>query len=370
MRVCGREIGAGRPPLVIAELGVNHDGSAERALALVDAAAGAGADAVKVQWFEAERLMSRASRLAGYQREAGERDPVEMLRRLELGADAMAAVVDRAHARGVAAIVTVFSAALVPGAVSLAWDAYKTASPDIIHRPLLEALCAAGKPLIVSTGAAELQEVLRASLWLEDARREGRLAFLQCVSSYPAADEDAALGGMAALSGALDLPIGYSDHTAGIDTGELAVSLGAVILEKHVTHSRAAAGPDHAASLEPAGFAEYARRARAAAGLGSTARAALAERARRDRRFGTDQKVVLPCERDVRHVSRQSIVAARALRSGESLRAEDLTVKRPGTGLPPFRMRSVIGRTLARDVERDMPLQEADVATQASGAAA
>lgn len=386
MNIAGRQIGPGETPYVIAEIGVNHDGSERRALDMVDAAAEAGADAVKLQWFEAERLMSRACRLARYQEEAGERDPVEMLRRLELGALAMARVVERAHIRGMHAIVTVFSLELVEPASALAWDAFKTASPDIIHRPMLEALERDGRPMIVSTGAAEMAEVERAVGWLSGARRADRLALLQCVSSYPCADEDAAIGGVAALADRFGAPTGYSDHTRGVDSGALAVACGACVLEKHLTWSNAAPGPDHAASLEPDVFAEYVALARGAcAGRGETSARAQrrssagakvgaggAVRARAgvliempttaDPRVGPPIKRVLPCERDVRTVSRQSLVTASPLLTGHVLSRNDLTIKRPGTGLAPFTLGDVLGRRLARAVEADMPLTAEDLA--------
>lgn len=340
---------------VIAELGVNHDGSVDRALELVDAAAGAGADAVKVQLFDADLLMSAASKLAAYQRSAGERDPLEMLRRLQLTSAQMEPVVARARARGVHAIATVFSVELVGEAERLGFDAYKTASPDIIHRPLLEALAATGRPLIVSTGASTLEEVLRARSWLEGARE--RLAFLQCVSSYPVPEGREALEGVRALLDVLDTPVGYSDHTTSVETGFKAVAGGASILEKHMTYSTRAAGPDHGASLEPGAMAQYVRLAREAlpwrARVQSVARRIMAANPGvSDRR----EKVVLPCEQDVRSVSRQSIVTRRALAAGHVLTRDDLTFKRPGTGLPPFMVGEVVGRALRQDVEGDVPL--------------
>lgn len=342
MKIRDRHIAAGLEPYIIAELGVNHDGSPERALGLVDAAAAAGADAIKLQLFEARRLMSRAAVLAAYQRSAGEQDPVAMLERLELSLDAMAGVIDRARARGVHAIVTVFSVELVAGADRLAWDAYKTASPDIINRPLLDALLATGRPLVLSTGAATAEEVSRAMTWLVPAFP--RMAVLQCVSSYPAAPEHAALGGIGALRDLCPAPVGYSDHTALIETGGLAVAAGACVLEKHLTYDRRAAGPDHAASLEPSQFAEYVRLAR------------LAHRA-----LGPAEKRVQAAEENVRRVSRQSLVTARPLAAGHRLGPADLTVKRPGTGIEPWRMAEVLGRALARGVDADVPLEEHDL---------
>lgn len=341
MKIAHREIGPGRAPYVIAEIGVNHDGSVERALELTRAARGAGADAVKLQLFRADLLMSRGARLAAYQKSAGERDPVEMLRRLELSAEQMKPVVELAHELGLHAIVTCFSVELVAEAQTLGWDAYKTASPDIVHRPLLGALVGTGRPVIISTGASTIDEVKRALEWLRPARE--RTAVLQCVSSYPTSIEHAELGGVGALAGVFDGPIGYSDHTAEESTGAEAVRAGACVLEKHLTYGRGAAGPDHAASLEPAMFARYVRAARSAEyGV-----------ARREK-----AKRVLAIEEDVRRVSRQSIVTRGELPAGRVLRREDVTFKRPGTGLAPFRLDEVIGRRLMRAVEADVPVME------------
>lgn len=340
MNIAGRSIGPGHAPYIIAEIGVNHDGEPAKALALIDAAADAGADAVKFQMFDADLLMSRAAKLAAYQRAAGERDPVEMLRRLQLSAGRMEALAARAHARGVHAIVTVFSVELVEHAARLPWDAYKTASPDIIHRPLLDALMATGRPLIISTGASTLDEVQRAALWLAAAR--ARTAYLQSVSCYPTPVEHAELAGIGALTG-LGAAVGYSDHTPDVQTGALAVEAGAQILEKHFTLDRRAHGPDHAASLEPRDFAEYARRARAA--RPGSARGGV--------------KRVLPIERDVRAVSRQSLVTTRDLPEGHVLTRGDVTFKRPGTGVPPWELGACLGARLSCAVEADMPITHA-----------
>ncbi len=342
MRIGTRNIGRVFDPYVIAEIGVNHDGSVERALELVDAAAGAGADAVKLQLFRGDLLMSKEARLAAYQRAAGEADPLEMLRRLELSVDQMSPIVDRAHERGVHAVVSVFSVELVREAERLAWDAYKTASPDVINRPLLEALAATNRPLIVSTGTATLDEVERAVRWLPSIF--DRLALLQCVSSYPTPVDRAALGGIVALREISPGPVGYSDHTALVETGGLAVAAGASILEKHLTYSRAAAGPDHAASLEPAEFAQYVSGARRSHSMA-----------------GPEKKIVLDVEREVRDVSRQSLVAARDLGVGHRIVRGDLTVKRPGTGIEPWRMGEIVGRIVGRPVERDSLVREEDL---------
>lgn len=349
MRIGTREIGPNQPAYVIAEIGVNHDGCVERALMLTEAAARAGADAIKLQYFRADLLMSSAARLAEYQRAAGETDPIEMLRRLELSLDDMARVAQRAHRLGIHAIVSVFSTDLIAPAMEIPWDAIKSASPDIIHRPLLEAMAAAGRPVIVSTGASTIDEIRRALAWLAPARE--RLALLHCVSSYPTPDEHAH------MRMALDLrkvspetPIGYSDHTVGIEAASVAQKLGLCVLEKHLTYSTSAAGPDHAASLTPDRLAAYVRAAREPG----------ADRPDSPL-LGEPTKRVLDIERNVRTLSRQSLISARALSGGQRLARQDVTIKRPGTGIEPFRLGDVVGRRLARDVEQDAPLRWDDL---------
>ena len=337
--VQGRAIGCGHEPYVIAEIGVNHDGNIVRGQDLVRAAHAAGADAVKVQLFEADLLMSEDSRLARYQAEAGATDPREMLREYELPVELMAMLVGEARDLGMHAIVTVFSEALVIAAESLEVGAYKVASPDIIHRPLIDALVRTGRPVILSTGAADEEEVRRAAGWVGRSTS----AYLHCVSSYPTPDESASLRGIADLAAWTGAVVGYSDHTTAIDTGALAVIAGASILEKHLTYDRAAPGPDHAASLDRSQFTEYVRLAR------------------RAHRMLGEGKRVLAMEGDVRSVSRQSVVLARSLPAGSVLGAEDLVVKRPGTGIPPHRIGSVIGRTLRQPVEADRVLRDADL---------
>ncbi|MFT3686887.1 MAG: N-acetylneuraminate synthase family protein [Phycisphaerales bacterium] len=370
-----RTVGFGASPYVIAEIGVNHDGAVDRAVQLVDAAADAGADAVKLQLFKAEMLMSRASRLAVYQEGAGETDPLAMLRRLELPEHGFAAVIERCRVRGVHAIVTVFSVELVEVAERLSkphggWDAYKTASPDIIHRPLLDALQHTGRSLIVSTGAATLDEVQRTVEWLAPAHNAGKLAVLQCVSSYPTPREKAALGGIAAIQQVFGGPVGYSDHTADRFTGASAVAMGACILEKHLTYDTKAQGPDHAASLDPAEFAVYVAAAhndwsRAESHIDYDAFSAEVRTATDRRLLSIDHpigKALLPIEQDVRNVSRQSIVAARSIVAGETITRDMLTFKRPGTGIEPFRLAEVVGRRASTNIAADTPLTPSELA--------
>ncbi|MEL7472232.1 MAG: N-acetylneuraminate synthase family protein [Planctomycetota bacterium] len=358
MKIGDREIGPECEPYVIAEIGVNHDGEVDRALMLTDAAADAGADAVKLQFFETDRLMSRAARLASYQKAAGETDPIEMLRRLELSLDEMSRVVDRAHARGVHAIVTVFSVELVDEAERLDWDAYKTASPDLVHRPLLERLEATGKPMIVSTGASHAEEVRQTRAWLDEAH--DRLAFLQCVSCYPTAPEHANVRACVKLRDDVHpCPVGYSDHTTTINAGRNARMWHACLMEKHLTDDRSRAGPDHAASLTPDAFVQYIGATR----IPSDELDRVGSRGVIDARlWGGFHKALQDCERDVRAVSRQSIVAVRDLPVGATIHSTDLTFKRPGTGLWASELERVVGRRVARQIEADTPIVLEDIA--------
>ncbi|MCB9839078.1 MAG: N-acetylneuraminate synthase family protein [Phycisphaeraceae bacterium] len=342
VQIGNRSVGAGEPPYVIAEIGVNHDGSVERALELVEAARRAGADAVKLQRFDASLLLAKSAELAAYQRDAGESDAHAMLARLELDAAACALVVERAHALGLHAIVTVFNESLVRETAALGFDAWKTASPDIVHRPLIESLAEAGGPIIASTGAATMAEVERAVGWMTSAGAGH--ALLHCVSSYPTPLDAAHLGGIGALSDRFGCPVGYSDHTGSLETGAWAVAAGADILEKHLTWNTAAAGPDHAASLVWEDLAAYIERAHAA-----------------HRAMGARTKAPNAIELEVRRLARQSIVAARVIDEGEVITERDIAYKRPGGGYEPWRTAEVIGRRAAQRIEADHAFTDGDV---------
>lgn len=338
----GRRVASGSDPFIIAEIGVNHDGSVARARELIRAAKSAGADAAKFQMFDADMLMSRDAVLAAYQRERGARDPRELLRGLQLDPAALGTLAEECLSACIAPMVTVFSLPLFAQARTQPWSAFKTASPDIVNLPLLREVAGIGRPLVVSTGAATRAEVERAARWLAPLPE---LAFLQCTSSYPTDDDHAAIGGMIEIAAVTGRAIGYSDHTASVDTGALAVAAGACILEKHLTYDRTAQGPDHSASLDPAQFAEYVRLARRAA-----------------RMVGSPLKELQEIERDVRTVSRQSLVAVREIPAGAFIAREDLTVKRPGTGICASRIDEIVGRRAARAILPDHVLHEADLA--------
>lgn len=327
---------------VIAELGVNHDGSARRAMSLIRAAKKAGADAIKLQLFDARMLLSAEAELAGYQTGSA-KDPLAMLEALQLSVEPMRSLRELARELGLGFIVTCFSPGLIGVMRTLDVDAVKVASPDCVNRPLLEAVATLEKPLLVSVGAAEAAEVSQVAAWLRGL--PGGAAMLQCVSSYPTADRDASLAAIRALPG--EFIAGYSDHTTSAYTGMLAVAAGAVILEKHLTHNRRAKGPDHAASLDPKQFSQYVQLVRQAEVM-----------------RGPAVKRVLPCEADVRRVSRQSVCAVRDLPAGQVIAEEDVTIKRPGLGVPAAQLRQTIGRRLVRAVAANHLIREDDLAAE------
>lgn len=344
VEIGGRRIGRGEPPLIVAEAGVNHDGSAELALRLVDAAAAAGADAVKFQTFSAEAMVTASAPQAGYQRErAPAASQLEMLRRLQLPGSAWAALRDRARERGILFLSTPFDLGSLRLLVELGVPAIKIGSGDLTNLVLLRAAAAHRLPILLSTGMATLAEVDAA---VADLRHHGDppLVLLQCTSAYPAPPGDANLRAIVTLRERFGVPVGYSDHTTGIATATAAVTLGAAVIEKHLTLDASLAGPDHAASLEPSAFAEMVAAIRAV-------HAAL----------GDGVKAARPGEEEVRRVARRSLVTARAVAAGETLGAADLDALRPAGGISPLRLDEVIGRRAARSLERGALLKPGDL---------
>ena len=331
----------GAKVFLIAEIGVNHDGRAARAIELVRAAAEVGADAVKFQYFNPRRLLSRQAILAEYQK-ANAEDVFAMLESLMLGQDEMMRVRAEAERAGLGFIATLFSMEDAGELARLRPMAVKIASPDAVNRPLLETAAGLGRPMVVSTGTAEMGELEFAADLIRKHAAGGCL--LQCVSSYPTPDDSAALGGIAALAERFAVAAGYSDHTTNEMTGALAVAAGACVIEKHLTYDRKAKGPDHAASFAPAEFARYAAHVRAAAKM-----------------VGARAKLVQSVEADVRLVARQSVCVARDLAKGHLLTREDLTVKRPGTGIAAARLNEMIGKRLACDVRENDLLRQEDL---------
>ncbi|MFQ5490977.1 MAG: N-acetylneuraminate synthase family protein, partial [Phycisphaerae bacterium] len=335
-----RTIGVNQPVYVIAEAGVNHNGSLEQAVALVDAAVGAGADAVKFQMFSAEALVTRTAPTASYQRaNAGDVNQYEMLKRLELGAEAFSAVQKRCRERAIEFLATPFSTDDVGTLLEMGVAALKFASTDIINFPLLRAGAKTGLPLICSTGAATSREIGRAVGELTRWGAAERTVLLHCVSSYPTPTDQANLRAIATLADRFGLPVGYSDHTESQETGALAVAGGAVVIEKHFTLDRSGPGPDHAMSLEPKALADYIQQIRRAESF-----------------LGAGSLDVADCEAEVRRLARRSVVAGRDIAAGERLDASALCLKRPGGGLQPAELDQLIGRRSRADIPAQTPI--------------
>lgn len=322
---------------VIAEAGVNHNGDVGLAHRLVDAAATAGADAVKFQTFKAERLASPRAPKAAYQVETtgGDESQYEMLKRLELDEAAHAALMDHCRARGIAFLSTPFDEEAADMLARLGVAAMKTPSGELTNLPYLTHVAGKGLPMIVSTGMATIAEVDDAVRTFATAGGP-RLCLLHCISAYPARPTDANLRAVGTLAACFGVPAGFSDHTEGIGAPIAAAALGARVIEKHITLDRTLPGPDHRASLDLATFT-------AMVGGIRDALAALGDGVKRPR----------AAEAEVARVARKSLVARRHLRAGTILAASDLAAKRPGTGIPPGRADLVVGRRLRRDVAAD-----------------
>lgn len=324
---------------IIAEAGVNHNGSLDLALQLVDAAAEAGADAVKFQTFRAESLVAASAPKAAYQQERTGRveSQLEMVRALELSAADHRALVKRCAEKRIRFLSAPFDLESVAFLLSLELDTLKVPSGAITDLPYLRAVGSSGARLIVSTGMATLDEVGAALAVLEDSGT-GRdaITLLHCTTAYPTQPKDVNLRAMLALRDAFGVAVGYSDHTTGIAVPVAAVALGATVVEKHFTLDRALPGPDHAASLEPRELAELVAALRVV-----------------EESLGDGVKRPTEVETANMAAARKSIVASRPIVAGESFSEENLTTKRPGTGISPMRWDEVVGRIAPRDFASD-----------------
>ena len=332
--VAGRGIGPGYPCFVVAEAGVNHNGEPEKTFRLVDAAVRAGADAVKFQTFTAEQLATRDAPKAGYQAEvtgSGE-SQFEMLRRLELSAEAHRELLAYSRQHGILFMSTPFGEDSADLLDELGIAVFKIPSGEITNFPFLAHVARKGKPMIISTGMATLGEVETAMRVVRDAGARD-LVLLHCVSNYPARPSDVNLRAMETMAAVFEVPVGYSDHTAGMEVALAAVALGACVLEKHVTLDRSLPGPDHRASLEPAEFAALVTGIRTVEGA-----------------LGNGCKEPAASEAEMAAVARKSLVAARHIPAGSKLTEEMLAAKRPGTGLSPAMRSQLLGRVVSRDI--------------------
>ncbi|MCH1544217.1 MAG: N-acetylneuraminate synthase [Bacteroidia bacterium] len=335
--------------IIIAEAGVNHNGSLERALSLVDCAAEAGVDFVKFQTFKAENIVNKEAQKADYQIKnttSKAQTQFEMLKKLEMESDWYPALMKRCEEKGVRFLSTGFDTESIDFLDAIKVPFYKIPSGEITNKPYLQHIARKGKDIILSTGMAHLQEVKDA---VEVIEKEGvnrnQITVLHCNTEYPTPMEDVNLLAMKHIAQELGVKVGYSDHTLGIEVPIAAVALGACVIEKHFTLDRNLPGPDHAASLEPEelkALVEGIRNIEKAIG-------------------GTGVKEPSKSEQKNMAVARKSLHAARSLQKGCVIKQEDLIALRPGTGISPMEIDRIIGRVLVNDVEKQTLLKESDL---------
>jgi len=333
--VAGRRIGPGFPVFIIAEAGVNHNAELGLAIKLVEAAEQAGADAVKFQTWVTEKLVVQDAPLADYQRANVGRDvgQFEMLKRLELSYDDFRRLKEYSDRRKYLFFSTPDEEDSADFLESLGVALFKIGSGEVTNLPLLRHVARMRKPLILSTGMSTLEEVSQA---VAAIRGEGNpsLALLHCVSNYPADPMECNLRAMDTLAAAFGCPVGFSDHTLGMETAIAAVARGAAIIEKHLTLDRTLPGPDHRASLDPVQFGEFVRALR-----------------QTERSLGNGVKVPTPSELETRKAVQKVIVSAREIAAGRPLSASDLCLRRGAAGMPPAQLPGLLGRVLKQNLE-------------------
>ncbi len=325
---------------IIAEAGVNHNGSLEMAMQLVDAAVAAGADAVKFQTFKAEKVIAANAPKAGYQKEATGSDESQlvMLKKLEFDETAHTKLYQYCQHKGIQFLSTPFDLESIDLLNRLGLEIFKIPSGEITNLPYLRKLGALKKQLILSTGMADMGEIEDALDILTVAGTLiGNITILHCNTEYPTPFEDVNLRAMLTIRNAFPgISVGYSDHTKGIEVPIAAVAMGATIIEKHFTLDRNLSGPDHRASLEPHELT-----------------AMISDIRNIEKALGTGIKKPSPSELKNKPVVRKSIVAASPIREGETFTEMNITVKRPGTGMSPMRWDEIIGRKAAKPYRRD-----------------
>lgn len=334
--IAGKKIGAGHPCFVIAEAGVNHNGSLELALKLVDIAASAGADAIKFQTFQAEKVISSSAPKAQYQVDSGNpsETQLEMVKKLELDESAHIEIADYCRKKNVMFLSTPFDYESVDLLERLGVPAFKVGSGELTNLQFLEYLAKKKKPIILSTGMACLSEV---ECGIEAVSKFGTpLALLHCVSNYPARPEDVNLRAMETLSQAFRVPVGFSDHTLGIEISLAAAARGASIIEKHFTIDTSLPGPDHKASLNPHELSSL------VSGIRNIQSS-----------LGDGIKRPAQSELEIASVARRSIVASCDIPANATISNEMLTYRRPGTGLPPSFFKYLLGRKTKHSIRAE-----------------
>ncbi len=325
--------------LIIAEAGVNHNGSLETAKQLVDVASEAGADMVKFQTFSADRLVTISANKAEYQNQTTDASESQhaMIRKLELSREMHEDIIAYCKQCNIEFFSTGFDTQSIDMLVDLGLEQFKIPSGEITNLPYLRHIGKFGKPVILSTGMAILGEIEAALDVLETSGTQRKnITVLHCNTEYPTPMEDVNLKAMLAIRDAFGVKIGYSDHTLGTEVSVAAVAMGATVIEKHFTLDRNLPGPDHKASLEPEELKAMVQAIR-------NIEKALGNGIKRPSASETKNKLI----------ARKSLVASTAIRNGDSFTETNLAVKRPGTGISPMCWDEVLGRTAIRDFAPD-----------------
>lgn len=325
---------------IIAEAGVNHNGDIEIAKKLVDIAKRGGADCIKFQTFFTEEGISAEASLANYQIDDNLiKNQIQLVKKLELSSDSFAKLKNYAENVGLIFLSTPFDLKSVELLEKLNVQAYKISSGDLTNKPLLLRISETKKPLILSTGMANLDEIKEAIGWLTEKGCKF-ISLMQCTSCYPTKVQDANLLAIKTLKDNFDLPVGFSDHTIGSLSSIMAIALKASFIEKHITPDHTMNGPDHSISMEPDEFQKFVKEIRNA-----------------ELALGIGKKVCLPCEEEIKQVGRKSLVTLREISAGSILQAKDVGVKRPGTGISPKDLEKIIGKKVNRDLQKDTVIQ-------------
>ncbi|WP_424355975.1 N-acetylneuraminate synthase [Methanobacterium sp. MBAC-LM] len=335
IKIADKTIGEYSKSFIIAEAGVNHNGSIEMAKKLVNAAKEAGADAVKFQTFKTKNLVTKNAKKAEYQiKNSGEESQYEMIKKLELSDSEFHEIAKYAESKGIIFLSSPFDIESVDLLDEMNIPAFKIASGEITNFPLLKHIAKKHRPVILSTGMSTIGEVEEALNLIEKYNDD--IILMHCLTNYPAKKEDANLNVIKTLEYTFKRPVGFSDHTSGIEMSVAAVALGSCVIEKHFTLDKNLPGPDHKASLEPQELYEMVKAVRNV-----------------ETGLGNGIKKPTNDEIKIKKLVRKSIVAKEDILKGSILTEEMLNIKRPGTGIEPKYLDELVGRELIDDVKKD-----------------
>ncbi len=339
VKIGDKLVGEGELTFIVAEAGSNHDRKLGQAKRLIDVAAKAGADAVKFQTFSADKIVAKTAPKAGYMEKASEKESVyEIFRRVELPREWHRELAKCAGKKGLIFLSSPFDEEAVDLLDELGVPAFKVASGELTNFPLIKYIARKGKPMIVSTGAATMDEVGEAVSVIRGTGNK-KIVLLHCVANYPTAPEDANLLAISALKRRFKLPVGYSDHTLGIVAPLAAVALGAVMIEKHFTLSRELPGPDHFYAIEPDELKRMVDGVRAV-----------------EKMRGVPTKGPVKTELEIRKLARRSIFAKVEIPAGTVIKKEMLVTLRPAIGLEPKHLESIVGQKTKVHIRRNEPI--------------